>query len=107
MHFYKAPDNSVHCLDDAAFAHLLPEGSEEITKEEADELCPKPEIDPKAEIKAQIDTLEREQMMPRATREFMLLSMEAMFTPQQLAQNPGYVAVKAFDDQIKALRAQL
>lgn len=55
----------------------------------------------------QIRTLETQQLMPRATREFMLLSMESMFTAEQLALNPGYVAVKAFDVQIAGLRAQL
>jgi hypothetical protein len=32
---YKAPDNSLHALDDNAFAHLLPAGSVQITDEEA------------------------------------------------------------------------
>ena len=32
---YKAPDNSLHSLDDNAFAHLLPAGSVQITDEEA------------------------------------------------------------------------
>jgi len=32
---YKAPDNSLHFLDDNAFAHLLPAGSVQITDEEA------------------------------------------------------------------------
>ena len=58
-------------------------------------------------VQAEIDALERSQLMPRATREFMLLSMEAQFTPTQLAKNPGYQAVKAFDNQIVALRALL
>ena len=35
MH-YKAPDNSVHFLDDDSFVHLLPAGSVQITDEEAD-----------------------------------------------------------------------
>lgn len=56
---------------------------------------------------SQIEALEREQLMPRATREFMLLFMETQFTPEVLALNPGYMAVKAFDNQIKDLRAQL
>jgi hypothetical protein len=34
MH-YKAPDNSIHYLDDDSFAHLLPTGSVQITNEEA------------------------------------------------------------------------
>lgn len=71
--------------------------------------CPvvEPVIDPKDAIRAQIKTREAEQLMPRATREFMLLSMEAQFTPTQLAANFGYQAVKAFDNQIKELRDQL
>ena len=39
MH-YKAPDNSLHFLDDDAYAHLLPEGSVAITDEEAEALRP-------------------------------------------------------------------
>jgi len=34
MH-YKAPDNSIHYLDDDSFTHLLPAGSVQITDEEA------------------------------------------------------------------------
>jgi len=63
--------------------------------------------DPKVAIQAQIDSLERQQLMPRATREFMLLAMEAQAPADVLANNPGYVAVKAFDRQIAALRALL
>ena len=63
--------------------------------------------DPKDAIKAQIASLEQSQLMPRATREFMLMFMEANATPEILAANFGYQAVKAFDLQIKALRDQL
>jgi hypothetical protein len=41
MH-YKAPDNSIHFLDDDSFVHLLPAGSVQITDEEAEALRPKP-----------------------------------------------------------------
>jgi hypothetical protein len=41
MH-YKAPDNSLHFIDDDAYAHLLPEGSVAITDEEAEALRPQP-----------------------------------------------------------------
>jgi len=41
MH-YKAPDNSLHFLDDDSFVHLLPAGSVPITDAEADALRPKP-----------------------------------------------------------------
>lgn len=64
-------------------------------------------VDPKDAIRARIDNLERQQLMPRATREFMLMFMEANATPDILAANPGYQAVKAFDNEIKALGAQL
>jgi hypothetical protein len=43
MH-YKAPDNSLHFLDDDAYAHLLPEGSVQITDEEAEALRPQVEL---------------------------------------------------------------
>ena len=79
----------------------------EISESEWLELNPIVQPDPKDAIRAQIKQLESEQLMPRATREFMLLSMEAQFTPTQLAKNPGYQAVKAFDNQIVALRALL
>jgi hypothetical protein len=39
MH-YKAPDNSLHFLDDDSFAHLLPAGSVAITDAEAEALRP-------------------------------------------------------------------
>lgn len=38
---YKAPDNSLHFLDDDSFAHLLPAGSVPITEEEAEAMRPK------------------------------------------------------------------
>lgn len=39
---YKDTDNKVHFLDDAAFAHLLPDGCVPITDEEALSLAPQP-----------------------------------------------------------------
>lgn len=71
------------------------------------EVIPPPIVYPKDAIRAQIKSMEQAQLMPRATREFMLLFMETSFTPAQLAQNIGYVGIKAFDAQIKALRDQL
>jgi hypothetical protein len=41
MH-YKAPDNTVHFLDDSRFSYLLPEGSVPITDEEVEALKPVP-----------------------------------------------------------------
>lgn len=62
---------------------------------------------------AQIAALESQHLLPRATREFMLLTMEHMaaqqgITPQALyVANPGYRKVKDLDNQINALREQL
>lgn len=39
MIFYKAPDNSVHSLDSREFENLLPVGSVEISKAEAEVLA--------------------------------------------------------------------
>lgn len=66
-----------------------------------------PPQDPKDAIRAQIKALEVEQLMPRATREFMLTFMEMNAPAEVLAVNHGYQAVKAFDNQINALRDQL
>ena len=105
---YKSPDGRLHFID-PEHAYLLPTGSVQITGEEADAIhaANQPVVDPKDAIRAQIKAMEQAQLMPRATREFMLLFMETSFTPAQLAQNIGYVGIKAFDAQIKALRDQL
>lgn len=55
----------------------------------------------------EIVRLEREQMLPRISREFMLGTIEAQFTPLQRGANFAYVSLKAFDNQIAALRALL
>lgn len=57
-----------------------------------------------SEVNARIDQLERETLLPRATREFMLLFMESNFPMESLTANPGYQRVKAFDLKIKAVR---
>jgi hypothetical protein len=103
MQHYKAPDNSLHCIE-PEFAYLLPEGCIAITEEESEALRHVPQVDPKDAIRAQIKQLEAEQLMPRATREFMLTFMEMNAPAEVLEVNPGYQAVKAFDNQIKALR---
>ncbi len=62
---------------------------------------------------AVIDALEREQsqrLTARAQREFWLGVFQvlgAMPGQSALLQQPGYVALKALDDQIKAERAKL
>lgn len=64
MQHYKAPDNSLHCIE-PEFAHLLPEGCIAITEEEAEALRPKPS--PQAIIEAKKQTVRqlREQVLDR------------------------------------------
>ena len=70
-----------------------------------EELVERNGVERKLQAAAQIRALEVEQIMPRATREFMLLTMETDYTPQVLAQHAGYDKLKAFDTQIAQLRA--
>lgn len=67
----------------------------------------------------QIEALEREQQLPKVTREFMLIAMEEKaielgagqgLAPEQAiallrAGNPGYRKVKELDEQIAHLRS--
>jgi hypothetical protein len=50
MPHYKAPDNSLHFLDDDSFVHLLPAGSVQITDAEADAMRPVPSPAPLAPL---------------------------------------------------------
>ena len=67
----------------------------------------------KDEAMGNITQLEKETLMNRAVREFMLLSIELQaaaqnITPAQLyAANPAYKAVKDVDKQIENLRKKL
>ena len=113
MPHYKDTENKLHFLDDESFAHMLPPGCVKITDEEAAVIStPAPEPE-KVKAKRQIAEIERETLMNRAVREFMLLSAEAQaaaqgITPAQLyAANPSYKSVKDVDTQIAALRAKL
>lgn len=69
--------------------------------------------DPDEAILQTIISMEREQLMPRITRETILSLAEeraanlGMTQAQLLAKNKGYAALKAFDAQIAALRGQL
>lgn len=67
----------------------------------------------KQKHQSSITSLERETLMNRAVREFLLLSSEMQaasqgITPEQLyLANPAYKAVKDTDTQIATLRAKL
>lgn len=61
------------------------------------------------EMNQQIDNLERSTLMPRATREFMLLNMQMIAAQAGLdpMENIGYRKVKELDDQITSLRTAM
>lgn len=52
MPHYKDPENKLHFIDSAEFAHLLPAGCVAITDAEAEALRPVPQPDPVAEARA-------------------------------------------------------
>lgn len=66
-----------------------------------------------ARLQAQIDAMEREALVSRPVREYMILDMEAKaiaagYTLEQLrAGQHGYRKVKEFDESITALRSQM
>lgn len=64
---------------------------------------------PEVPIKTQINNLERQDLIPRGVREFMLKSLEKEAAEAGVSPTilPAYVKLKARDDQIKLLRAQL
>lgn len=86
--------------DYAAYLRWLAEGN---TPEPAD--VP----DPKQIAQGKITTLESQNMLPRVVREYLLAdfadkAIKAGLDPMLL---PAYAKLKALDDQIKTLRAQL
>ena len=64
MQNYKAPDNSLHCIE-PEFAHLLPEGCLQITADEAEALRPRPSPEVIIEAKKQTVRALREQVLDR------------------------------------------
>lgn len=63
----------------------------------------------KAAVQEQINALERQYLMPRITREFVLAAAEKEAASLGIDPmvNKGYAALKVFDSQIAALRALL
>ena len=65
-----------------------------------------------ARLQAELDAIERAEIMPRKTREIQIQLMEFLavqqgITPEQLALNPAYTGMKEIDAQCVALRAQI
>ena len=65
--------------------------------------------DPREKIRSQIDALERAEMLPRVTREFLLLQAEDFAEKQGVEPStlPAYVKLKALDCKIAELRGSL
>src|SRR5690606_17145370 len=64
------------------------------------------------QLKAELEAIERAEIMPRKTREIQIQLMEFLaaqqgITPEQLAQNPAYSGMKEVDAQCAALRQQI
>ena len=105
MKHFKTPDGQVWAFElDGSQDHLIRQDMVAIAPDALSTLR-EARRDRKAEARNQITALEYAQIMPRATREFMLGYMEERAPAEQLAQLPAYVKLKAFDNQIAALRA--
>ncbi|MDE2259630.1 MAG: hypothetical protein KGK17_04815 [Betaproteobacteria bacterium] len=115
MPHYKDQQNRLHFLDSTEHEYMLPAGCVPITDEEAAILSapPQPTVQQRRDaVQAQIDALERTQIMPRITREALLLlavqtgASMGLTEPEIYAVNIGYHKLKDFDNTIVALRAQ-
>lgn len=124
MLIFKAPNNDTFRLDSADQADRLPPGSVKITEAElADIVAARIEASQPEAVSAlqRIESLEREHLLPRATREFMLTFMEATAIQQGAGQglapeeaiaalragNSGYRKVKELDEEIQSLRGEI
>jgi hypothetical protein len=105
MKYYRAEDGTVFAVEpDGSQDRTIRPGWVAITPDQV-AAQRAAQQDPKAVALARIRALELDQLLPRATREFMLLTMESDYTPEQLAMLEGYVKLKAFDTLIAGLRA--
>lgn len=95
--YYKAPNGSIHFLEDAAYEHLLPPGSVPVEESIALTALPKPPVT------AQIATLEAQGTSLRKMRELIL----ATYEKDGDLEHPAYVQLKALDQEIGELRAKL
>jgi hypothetical protein len=116
--YYKAPDNSLHSLDDDSFKHFLPAGSIAITDAEAQALRPAPV--PATPLE-QIHKLEQaaDDDMQKATRQSLLaLALQTYMqitgqtekvaaTQGLMLVNPGFSRMYALEAACAVLRAQI
>jgi hypothetical protein len=102
--------NSVVVSGDGRESHLVSAIADWIAEGNTPEPADPP---PPPDYAAQILSLERENMMPRITREFMLLdavakaAAQGITEPQLYAGMFAYRKLKDFDVQIAAMRSQI
>lgn len=108
MQYYKALDNSLHCIE-SAFAYLLPEGCITITEEEAIALQNKPVASTVQDKLARLDA--ENALTQRNLRETIMLMTEAFKTVTggavDLSQIPGVAKVYEVEAEAANLRSQL
>lgn len=106
MH-YKAPDNSLHFLDDDSLVHLLPEGSVAITEDEAEALRPQP---PAPTVQDQIVAIEQANPITHRNLRDLAMAVAALgelVTGQPAANLPMVQTITALEEQIAAMRGSL
>jgi hypothetical protein len=108
MQHYKAPDNSLHCIE-PEFAHLLPAGCVQITAEEAEALRPVPPAPTAQDLLNKLDA--DNTLTQRNLRETIMLMNEAFKLVSNnavdLSNIPGVAQVYAVEAQAAVLRGQL
>jgi len=107
---YKAPDLSLHFLDDDAYAHLLPEGSVAITDEEAEALRIAAIVPPTVQDQlAKLDAANA--LTQRNLRETVMLMAEAFKQVTggavDMTKLPGVANVYQVEAEAASLRAQI
>lgn len=115
MQNYKDTNNKIHVLDSEEHEYLLPQGCVKITQEEADAINNRPLTNAQKieALKEQLDTMERQAIMPRGAREAFIALCKQQGTAaglsetQLYAANPFYKNLKDNDAIAASLRAQI
>lgn len=128
MYKFTQGGTSVFRLSDSAFIPADPTNGDyqAFLAWQAEGNTPEPaavvKVNPNDAINAEITRIERDTMVPRVMREFLITMAEReaeremntlaeagtiITVDQLLAQNSGYKKAKAMDDYIKTLRARL
>ena len=113
--FETAEEAAKHCAEHGGFVYLGAYSPDLHINGETVTVQPKVETPEEKEsrIKAEIEAIERKEIMPRKTREIQIQVMlffaqqQGLTHDQLYVVNPAYKGMVDIDNQIKALRAQL